>query len=107
MTTGIETIFTFKKVEPAILTVTVYLTIIRLFLLLFVFQVGSCLQNKYSEGQVGARYYSGTENIDQMEVLCQSRALKLFSLSGDLQLFLFLKIELIFINQFYAIKPLN
>jgi len=45
--------------------------------------VGSCLQNKYSEGLPGARYYSGNEHIDQIERLCQSRALKLFNLSVE------------------------
>lgn len=38
--------------------------------------LGSCMTNKYSEGQPGARYYGGNENIDRMETLCQNRALK-------------------------------
>jgi glycine hydroxymethyltransferase len=42
--------------------------------------MGSCLTNKYSEGQVGARYYGGIENIDEIESLCKSRALKAFGL---------------------------
>lgn len=42
--------------------------------------LGSCLTNKYSEGQVGARYYSGNENIDAIESLCKKRALEAFSL---------------------------
>ncbi|KAI5192243.1 glycine hydroxymethyltransferase [Nematocida minor] len=41
---------------------------------------GSLLTNKYSEGKVGARYYGGTKYIDEIEKLCQSRALALFSL---------------------------
>ena len=43
--------------------------------------LGSCLTNKYSEGQPGARYYGGNEIIDQIEVLCKSRALVAFGLS--------------------------
>jgi glycine hydroxymethyltransferase len=42
--------------------------------------LGSCLTNKYSEGQPGERYYGGTEVIDKIEVLCKSRALKAFNL---------------------------
>jgi glycine hydroxymethyltransferase len=42
--------------------------------------LGSCLTNKYSEGQPGARYYGGNENIDKMELLCKSRALTAFHL---------------------------
>ncbi|CBQ70355.1 probable serine hydroxymethyltransferase, cytosolic [Sporisorium reilianum SRZ2] len=41
---------------------------------------GSILTNKYSEGLPGARYYGGNEYIDQLEVLCQQRALKAFNL---------------------------
>jgi len=43
--------------------------------------LGSCLTNKYSEGTVGKRYYGGNEFIDQIESLCQKRALKAFNLS--------------------------
>ncbi|KAI5171584.1 glycine hydroxymethyltransferase [Nematocida sp. LUAm3] len=39
---------------------------------------GSVLTNKYAEGRVGARYYGGTMYIDEMEILCQKRALKAF-----------------------------
>lgn len=39
---------------------------------------GSILTNKYSEGLPGARYYGGNEFIDQVEVLCQQRALQAF-----------------------------
>lgn len=42
--------------------------------------LGSCLTNKYSEGQVGARYYGGNEFIDEIEILCKQRALKAFHL---------------------------
>ncbi|OJI09523.1 MAG: serine hydroxymethyltransferase [Candidatus Vogelbacteria bacterium CG10_big_fil_rev_8_21_14_0_10_49_38] len=40
--------------------------------------LGSVLTNKYAEGYPGARYYGGNEIIDQVEVLCQKRALELF-----------------------------
>ncbi len=40
--------------------------------------LGSCLTNKYSEGEVGARYYSGNQHIDQIETLCKTRALQVF-----------------------------
>lgn len=42
--------------------------------------LGSVMQNKYSEGYPGARYYGGNEWIDQSESLCQRRALEAFSL---------------------------
>lgn len=42
---------------------------------------GSPLTNKYSEGLPHQRYYGGNEFIDQIEELCQSRALKAFHLS--------------------------
>eukprot|EP01038_Epipyxis_sp_PR26KG_P006962 gene6962-9517_t len=42
--------------------------------------LGSCMTNKYSEGLPGARYYGGNKFIDQMEILCQKRALDLFDL---------------------------
>merc|ERR1712147_306215 len=44
---------------------------------------GSCLTNKYSEGQAGKRYYGGNEVIDKIEWLCKKRALSAFSLSPD------------------------
>ena len=43
--------------------------------------LGSVLSNKYSEGYPGARYYGGNENIDQVELLCQKRALEAFQLN--------------------------
>lgn len=42
--------------------------------------LGSAMCNKYSEGYPGARYYGGNEFIDQMELLCQKRALEVFGL---------------------------
>lgn len=41
---------------------------------------GSVLTNKYSEGEIGRRYYGGNQNIDRIEQLCQDRALALFGL---------------------------
>ena len=45
--------------------------------------LGSVLSNKYSEGYPGARYYGGNENIDQVELLCQKRALEAFHLDPE------------------------
>lgn len=45
--------------------------------------LGSCLNNKYSEGLPGARYYGGNEIIDQVERLCQKRALDAFGLDPE------------------------
>lgn len=45
--------------------------------------LGSPMSNKYSEGQPGARYYGGNEHIDQIELLCQKRALEAFSLDSS------------------------
>jgi len=45
--------------------------------------LGSVLSNKYSEGYPGARYYGGNENIDQVELLCQRRALEAFDLDPE------------------------
>lgn len=45
--------------------------------------LGSCLTNKYSEGLPGKRYYGGNQFIDQIELLCQKRALQTFSLDKD------------------------
>ena len=45
--------------------------------------LGSVLSNKYSEGYPGARYYGGNENIDQVELLCQKRALEVFHLDKE------------------------
>jgi len=46
--------------------------------------LGSVMQNKYSEGYPGARYYGGNEFIDQSESLCQRRALEAFNLDPEL-----------------------
>lgn len=40
--------------------------------------LSSILNDKYSEGYPGKRYYGGNENIDKVESLCQERAKKLF-----------------------------
>merc|ERR1712093_656795 len=45
--------------------------------------LGSVMQNKYSEGYPGARYYGGNEFIDQAERLCQSRALQTFGVKDS------------------------
>lgn len=42
--------------------------------------LGSALTNKYSEGYPGKRYYGGNEFIDQIETMCQERALAAYSL---------------------------
>jgi glycine hydroxymethyltransferase len=42
--------------------------------------LSSVLQNKYSEGYPGARYYGGNNFIDSVERLCQQRALTAFNL---------------------------
>ncbi|ANZ77966.1 BA75_04737T0 [Komagataella pastoris] len=42
--------------------------------------LGSEMQNKYSEGYPGERYYGGNEWIDKAESLCQKRALEAFEL---------------------------
>lgn len=42
--------------------------------------LSSCLHNKYSEGLPGQRYYGGNEFIDQIELLCQRRALEAYKL---------------------------
>mmetsp|Transcript_1544 Transcript_1544/g.2183 ORF Transcript_1544/g.2183 Transcript_1544/m.2183 type:complete len:476 (+) Transcript_1544:128-1555(+) len=42
--------------------------------------LGSALTNKYAEGLPGARYYGGNEVVDQVETLCQERALAAYGL---------------------------
>jgi len=45
--------------------------------------LGSPMSNKYSEGYPGARYYGGNEHIDEIELMCQARALKTFRLDPE------------------------
>ncbi|KKU67665.1 MAG: Serine hydroxymethyltransferase [Parcubacteria group bacterium GW2011_GWA2_47_16] len=45
--------------------------------------LGSILTDKYAEGYPGRRYYRGTGVVDQIELLAQERALKLFGLSSE------------------------
>uniref|UniRef100_A0A7S2UBQ0 Serine hydroxymethyltransferase n=1 Tax=Attheya septentrionalis TaxID=420275 RepID=A0A7S2UBQ0_9STRA len=45
--------------------------------------LGSCLTNKYSEGLPNARYYGGNEIVDQVEELCQTRALEAYGLDPE------------------------
>ncbi|KAK9458684.1 serine hydroxymethyltransferase [Lipomyces oligophaga] len=45
--------------------------------------LGSPMSNKYSEGYPGARYYGGNQFIDQIERLCQQRALEAFHVTPD------------------------
>ena len=45
--------------------------------------LGSVMQNKYSEGYPGQRYYGGNEFIDAAERLCQQRALQTFQLNPE------------------------
>eukprot|EP00744_Colponema_vietnamica_P006629 GILI01009614.1.p1 GENE.GILI01009614.1~~GILI01009614.1.p1 ORF type:complete len:466 (+),score=176.48 GILI01009614.1:58-1455(+) len=40
--------------------------------------LGSALTNKYAEGEVGSRYYGGTEFVDVIETIAKERALKAF-----------------------------
>ncbi|KAI7784253.1 serine hydroxymethyltransferase [Diaporthe eres] len=45
--------------------------------------LGSPMSNKYSEGLPGARYYGGNQHIDEIELLCQKRALEAFNLDSS------------------------
>lgn len=45
--------------------------------------LSSCLHNKYSEGLPGQRYYGGNVFIDQIEILCQKRALEAYGLDPN------------------------
>lgn len=45
--------------------------------------LGSALTNKYAEGIPGKRYYGGCEVVDQIESLCQQRALAAYGLDPE------------------------
>ena len=45
--------------------------------------LGSALTNKYAEGLPHARYYGGNEVVDQVEELCQKRALEAYGLDPE------------------------
>jgi glycine hydroxymethyltransferase len=45
--------------------------------------LGSVLTNKYSEGQVGRRYYGGNSVIDKIESLAKQRALQAYRLDSE------------------------
>jgi len=45
--------------------------------------VGSVVMNKYSEGQIGKRYYQGNENIDLIEQRVKSLALEAYGLDEN------------------------
>ncbi|KAH9597963.1 Serine hydroxymethyltransferase-like domain [Trypanosoma melophagium] len=45
--------------------------------------LGSCLTNKYAEGECGNRYYGGTEYVDMVENAAKTRALQAFSLDAS------------------------
>ena len=42
---------------------------------------GSCLTNKYSEGMVGKRYYSGCTVVDEVELFCREKWLEVFGVA--------------------------
>lgn len=43
---------------------------------------GSIFNDKYAENYPGRRYYGGCVNVDELERLCQARALKVFNADG-------------------------
>ena len=45
--------------------------------------VGSCFNSKYSEGNIGKRYYQGQINTDKIESICIERARRAFNLPDD------------------------
>jgi glycine hydroxymethyltransferase len=45
--------------------------------------LSSVFMNKYAEGYPGKRYYEGNEVVDEVELLAQEQARKVFSLSPD------------------------
>lgn len=52
-------------------------------LVAFMFPVPAYFLHQYSEGIPGARYYGGNEVVDQIESLCQSRALEAYGLEPE------------------------
>lgn len=50
---------------------------------LFLFFVVADLMWQYAEGVPGARYYGGNQVVDQIEGLCQSRALEAYGLDPE------------------------
>ncbi|XP_017272260.1 serine hydroxymethyltransferase, cytosolic-like isoform X2 [Kryptolebias marmoratus] len=45
--------------------------------------LGSCMNNKYTEGSPDYRFYDSTENVAEVERLCQTRALEAFNLDSE------------------------
>jgi glycine hydroxymethyltransferase len=45
--------------------------------------VGSVFSHKYAEGNIGARYYEGNQNVDELEQLAINRAKQAFKLPDD------------------------
>lgn len=45
--------------------------------------IGSAFMHKYSEGNIGGRYYEGNQIVDELETLAKDRARKLFKLPKD------------------------
>lgn len=45
--------------------------------------LGSALTNKYAEGEVGAKYYGGTEYVEMVETLAKNRSLRAFRLDPE------------------------
>ncbi|XP_061703063.1 serine hydroxymethyltransferase, cytosolic-like [Syngnathoides biaculeatus] len=45
--------------------------------------LGSCLSNKYSKGNPGHNHFGGSEHVDELESLCQKRALEAYGLDSQ------------------------